>query len=177
MVVVMLFLLENPKVLGLVADWRALELGDQRPQRVWVKHVGTQVGDLPGHWLSQAGGFRPRGGFSGRAWPLGAACPPEQVREEIPPGRTWWPQDVGSHERARLPPPQSGTGGGSGLSQVGVGVARETGCPVWLSFHASHQQRLSRTHAAASECDRGAGLRELACLKWGTCHHIYLGCN
>ena len=45
-----------------------LESGDQCPWRVWVKHVGTQVGDLPGHWLSQAGGFQPQGeGFSGRA--------------------------------------------------------------------------------------------------------------
>lgn len=88
-----------------------LELGDQCPQRVSVKHVRTQVGDLPGHWLSQAGGFWPQGdGFSGRAlaWEQGVHQSKSGKRYHLERhgGLRMWVAMKGWG----LPPPQSGMG-------------------------------------------------------------------
>lgn len=88
-----------------------LESGDQRPQRVWVKLVGTQVGDLPGHWLSQAGGFRPQGEvFSGRAlaWEQGVHQSKlgQRYHLEWHGNLRMWVTMKGQG----LPPPQSGMG-------------------------------------------------------------------
>lgn len=109
---------------------------------------------------------------------LGAGCPPEQVREEIPPGRTWWPQDLGSHERVGTPSTPEWDGrGGSELSQVGVGVARETGCPVWLSFHAQVINSVSvEPMLLPLSVTEVPGSGSWHAWGWGTCHlHVYPG--
>lgn len=90
----------------------------------------------------------------------------------------WWPQDVGSHERAGTPSTPEWDGkGGSGLSQVGVGVARETGCPVWLSFHAQVINSFSAEPMLLPLSMTGVpGSRSWHAWGWGKCHlHAYPG--